>query len=472
MIPVILSGGSGSRLWPLSRQKRPKQFLPVVDDLTLFQLTMQRLQGVPDLESPLVVCNEEHRFMVAGQLQELGLLSNGILLEPIGRNTAPAIALAALYLTALGKADATMLVLPADHVIRDTEAFQQAIATAQQAADAGHLVTFGIVPQCAETGYGYIRQGDLLEGICAYKVAEFAEKPDSSTAEAYLQSGDYLWNSGMFMFRANRFLDELAKYHPMVLDTCRAALVHPSHDLDFIRVDTTAFSVCPSISVDYAVMEKTAEAVVVPLDAGWNDVGAWSSVWDVGSKDNNGNVLRGDTLLHNAKNNLVYSEKRLVALVGTENLVVIDTLDATLVAHRDHVQDVKKIVEQLNAQNRSEAILHREVDRPWGTYDCIDNGARFQVKHIIVKPGERLSLQMHHHRAEHWIVVRGTAEVRCGDQTLLVTENQSTYIPLGALHQLTNPGKVSLEIIEVQSGSYLGEDDIVRFEDSYGRVAL
>jgi mannose-1-phosphate guanylyltransferase/mannose-6-phosphate isomerase len=470
IIPVILSGGSGTRLWPLSRQLRPKQFLPLIDELTLFQNTLQRLQGIPQLEDALVVCNEEHRFMVAEQLRTLHLQHQGILLEPVGRNTAPAIALAALYLIQQGKADALMLVLPADHVIQDKNAFQKAVQLAAQAARDGYLATFGIVPQRAETGYGYIQQGAAIEGLTAKQVARFVEKPDAATATAYIDSGEYLWNSGMFIFRAERFLEELAQYQPDVLNYCQAALAHPNHDVDFIRLDQTAFSNCPSISVDYAVMEKTADAVVIPLDAGWSDVGAWSAVWEVSQQDDNNNVLRGDTLTHNATSNLVYAEHRLVTLVGVENLTVIETKDAVLVAHRDQVQDVKHIVTQLQTQARSEATIHREVNRPWGTYDCIDGGGRFQVKRIMVKPGAKLSLQMHHHRAEHWIVVSGTAEVRCGDKTVLLTENQSTYIPLGEVHALHNPGKVPLEIIEVQSGSYLGEDDIVRFEDAYGRV--
>ena len=468
--PVILSGGSGTRLWPLSRQLRPKQFLPMVDELTLFQNTVQRLQGIPKLAAPLVVCNEEHRFMVAEQLRTLGLVHQGIILEPIGRNTAPAIALAALHLQAQGKADALMLILPADHVIQNNAVFHQAVQYAAQAANDGYLVTFGIVPQHPETGYGYIRQGTAIDGLSAYKVAAFVEKPDQATASSYLASGDYLWNSGMFLFRADLFLTELAQHQPAILAACEQALAHPSQDMDFIRLDKVAFTACPSISVDYAVMEKTGDAVVIPLNAGWNDVGAWSAVWEVSPQDSRGNVLRGDTLTHAANNNLVYAEHRLVTLVGVDNLIVVETKDATLVAHRDQAQGVKHIVDQLKAQQRPEATVHREVDRPWGTYDCIDGGGRFQVKRIVVKPGAKLSLQMHHHRAEHWIVVSGTAEVHCGDQTLLLTENQSTYIPLGEVHSLANPGKVPLEIIEVQSGSYLGEDDIVRFEDVYGRT--
>lgn len=468
IIPVILSGGSGTRLWPLSRKQRPKQFLPVVDDLTLFQTTLLRLADISDMESPLIVCNESHRYMVAEQLRELNLSNQGIILEPMGRNTAAAIALAAIHLQNQNK-EAHLLILPADHVITDTLAFLNAINLAKIASENGYLSTFGIIPNKPETGYGYIKMGTPFNDRHIYEVSAFVEKPSLETAEAYLKAGNYLWNSGMFLFKASRYLEELEKFQPQIITQCTKALANENAS-DFISVDPKAFSQCNDISVDYAVMEKTAAAVVVPLDVGWNDVGAWSAVWEVGKQDQDGNVLRGDILLHNAHQNLVYTEQRLVALVGVDNLVVVDTKDATLVAHRDHVQDVKKIVDQLNASNRSEATIHREVNRPWGSYDCIDNGQRFQVKRIVVKAGEQLSLQMHHHRAEHWIVVSGTAQVRCGDKTFLLTENQSTYIPLGEIHSLANPGKVPLEIIEVQSGSYLGEDDIVRFEDQYGRV--
>lgn len=469
IIPVILSGGSGTRLWPLSRQLRPKQFLPIIDELTLFQNTLQRLHAIPQLDDALVICNEEHRFMVAEQLRTLHLQHQGILLEPTGRNTAPAITLAALYLAQQGKTDALLLVLPADHVIQDKTALQAAIQVAAQAAHDGYLATFGIVPQRAETGYGYIQEGTSIEELGVKRVAAFVEKPDAVTANAYLESGEYLWNSGMFLFRVDRLLDELALCQPEVVQQCQLALADAQQDLDFIRLHSNAFADCPSISIDYALMEKTKDAVVVRLDAGWSDVGAWSAVWEVGEQDEHHNVLRGDVLIHNAHNNLVYAEHRLVTLVGVENLAVVETKDAVLVAQGNQVQDVKHIVTQLQSQRRPEARIHREVNRPWGTYDRIDGGGRFQVKRIMVKPGAKLSLQMHHHRAEHWIVVSGTAEVHCGDKTLLLTENQSTYIPLGEIHSLSNPGKIPLEIIEVQSGSYLGEDDIVRFEDVYGR---
>ncbi len=463
--PVILSGGSGSRLWPLSRKLRPKQFLPVVGEDTLFQATLNRLHGLAGLQAPLVVCNEDHRFMVAEQLRALGESSQGILLEPAGRNTAPAITLAALYAQRCQATDTLLLVLPADHVIADIAAFQQAVLAAIPFAKQGNLVTFGIVPQRAETGYGYIQHDGNN------RVLRFVEKPNATIAEEYVRSGEYWWNSGMFLFQADTYLDTLAQYQPTLLGYCTQALVDVRDDGDFVRVAAAPFQACPSLSVDYAVMEKASNVAVIPLDAGWSDVGAWSAVWEAGQQDAAGNVLRGDVLVQDAHHNLVYSEQRLVAVLGVDNLVVVDTKDATLVAHRDKVQDVKLLVEQLQSQQRPEALLHREVFRPWGSYDCIDGAERYQVKRITVNPGEKLSLQMHYHRAEHWIVVRGTAEVRCGDKTMLLTENQSTYIPLGEVHSLANPGKVPLEIIEVQSGSYLGEDDIVRFEDRYGRIA-
>ncbi len=463
--PVILSGGSGSRLWPLSRKLRPKQFLPVVGEDTLFQATLNRLHGLAGLQAPLVVCNEDHRFMVAEQLRALGESSQGILLEPAGRNTAPAITLAALYAQRSQATDTLLLVLPADHVITDITAFQQAVMAAISFAKQGNLVTFGIVPQRAETGYGYIQHDGNN------RVLRFVEKHNATIAEEYVRSGEYWWNSGMFLFQADTYLDALAQYQPTLLGYCTQALVDVRDDGDFVRVAAAPFQACPSLSVDYAVMEKASNVAVIPLDAGWSDVGAWSAVWEAGQQDAAGNVLRGDVLVQDAHHNLVYSEQRLVAVLGVDDLVVVDTKDATLVAHRDKVQDVKLLVEQLQAQQRPEALLHREVFRPWGSYDCIDGAERYQVKRITVNPGEKLSLQMHYHRAEHWIVVRGTAEVRCGDKTMLLTENQSTYIPLGEIHSLANPGKVPLEIIEVQSGSYLGEDDIVRFEDRYGRIA-
>lgn len=469
--PVILSGGSGSRLWPLSRQQRPKQFLPVVGENTLFQSTVLRLGALSGIAAPIVVCNEDHRFMVSEDLRQLGETHQGILLEPVARNTAPAIALAALQILNSDGGDDLMLVLPADHVIADTVAFGKAIECATQAANAGQLLTFGIVPTHAETGFGYIQRAaeslDQFAGV--FGVQRFVEKPDLETAESYLAEGGYLWNSGMFMFRASAFIKELERLQPEVLKACRLAMAETEKDMDFIRVEAEAFAFCPSISIDYAVMEKTDHAAVVPLDAGWNDVGAWSAVWDIGEKDAQGNVVRGEAILYESNANLVYTEQRLVALLGVDNMVVIDTKDAILVAHKDEVQKVKEIVEQLKQEGRSEALEHREVNRPWGTYDCTDYGERFQVKRITVKPGARLSLQKHHHRAEHWVVVRGTAEVTCDEKVFLLSENQSTYIPLGSMHRLANPGKLPLELIEVQSGSYLGEDDIERFDDVYGR---
>lgn len=465
IIPVILSGGSGTRLWPLSRKQRPKQFIPLVGEKSLFQMTVERLQAHAEIGYPLIVCNEEHRFMVAEQLREINVKTQGIILEPIGRNTAPAIALAALYLQKQNlPQDTLLLVLPADHIIQDLTTFYQAINTAIPLAQQGNLVTFGIVPHSPETGYGYIQHDKQ------HHVKRFVEKPDLNTAQSYLASGDYLWNSGMFMFDTATYLRELYEYQAEILKVCEQSIENCELDKDFIRVNAANFRQSPDISIDYAVMEKTDKAKVISLDAGWNDVGAWSAVWEVGQANESGNVLRGDVLSYDATNNLVYSEQRLVAVVGVHDLVVVDTKDATLVAHKDHVQQVKQIVDQLNVAHRSEATVHREVNRPWGSYDCIDSGQRFQVKRIVVKAGEKLSVQMHHHRAEHWIVVSGTALVRCGDKTFLLTENQSTYIPLGEIHSLANPGKVPLEIIEVQSGSYLGEDDIVRFEDQYGRV--
>ncbi|WP_390894002.1 mannose-1-phosphate guanylyltransferase/mannose-6-phosphate isomerase [Photorhabdus temperata] len=469
VVPVIMAGGSGSRLWPLSRELYPKQFLKLDGEFTMLQTTVQRLNEL-SIESPLVICNEEHRFLVAEQLRQLGKLAHNIILEPIGRNTAPAIALAALTAlqTASEREDPLLLVLAADHVIRDEETFIDVVRQAIPCAEAGKLVTFGIVATHAETGYGYIRRGAKQED--AFDVVQFVEKPDVMTAEQYLQSGEYYWNSGMFLFRASRFLDELKAFRPDIHSACVAAVGTVNPDLDFVRVDKSAFLACPSESIDYAVMEKTADAVVVPLSAGWSDVGSWSSLWDISEKDDDGNVFIGDVLQHNSSSNYVYSENNLVSLVGVKNLVVVQTKDAILVTDQSQVQDVKKIVENLKDSGRSEHRLHREVYRPWGRYDAIDKGQRYQVKRITVRPGESLSTQMHHHRAEHWIVVAGTARVTQGDKSYLVTENESTYIPVGVIHTLENPGKVPLEVIEIQSGAYLGDDDIVRLDDRYGRV--
>lgn len=467
--PVIMAGGTGSRLWPLSRELKPKQFLPLTDSgLSMLQATVRRLQGLGAMGTLRVICNEEHRFLAAEQLRTLGQGPAHILLEPVGRNTAPAIALAALHAQA-HTPDALLLVLAADHLIPDEAAFEAAVQAARPLAEAGKLVTFGVVPTHAETGYGYVEQGAALpQG--GYTVNRFVEKPDQATAQQYLDSGRFYWNSGMFLFRADRYLEELQRFQPAMVAACQAALDAALPDMDFVRINRAAFESCPSDSVDYAVMEKTADAAMVPLDAGWSDVGSWSALWEVSAKDGNGNALRGDVLLQNTQNTFVLAESRLVAAVGVQDLVVVETKDAVLVAHKNQVQDVKKVVEQLKAAGRTEHINHREVYRPWGVYDSIDNGERYQVKRITVKPGAKLSVQMHHHRAEHWIVVSGTAKVTNGDQTILVTENQSTYIPVGQVHALENPGVIPLELIEVQSGSYLGEDDIVRFEDRYGRV--
>lgn len=463
--PVILAGGTGSRLWPMSRELYPKQFLKLLGDETLLQQTLARLKGL-ETADPLLICNEEHRFLAAEQLRQMGQLGHNIILEPVGRNTAPAIALAALAAVEKNP-DAIMLVLAADHAIADPAKFQLAVNTATPFAEQGALLTFGIVPSHPETGYGYIKRG-AAEGE-AFAIAEFVEKPNLERAGQYLTSGDYYWNSGMFLFKASRYLEELLQHRPEIHQACVTAMADTNPDLDFIRVNESAFAKCPSESVDYAVMEHTNNAMVVPLDAGWSDVGAWSALWEIAEKDADGNVLNGDVLNHNSNNTYVMAESALVATVGVQNLVIVQTKDAVLVADKSQVQDVKAIVNQLNTQGRSEYRLHREVYRPWGKYDSVDQGERYQVKRITVKPGEKLSVQMHHHRAEHWIVVSGTAKVTIDNKDQLLAENQSLYIPIGSVHALENPGKIPLELIEVQSGSYLGEDDIVRFEDRYGR---
>lgn len=480
LIPIIMAGGSGTRLWPLSRGLFPKQFLTLQGTHTMLQNTILRLDEI-QCAQPLVISNESHRFLVAEQLRELNLLSGNIILEPVGKNTAPAIALAAIQalkqVNSGNSEDPLLLVLAADHVIKDEKAFCSAVSQAVPYAQAGKLVTFGIVPTGPEIGYGYIRRGDtqVLHGhsdnsASAYRVAQFVEKPDLQTAQGYVTSGDYYWNSGMFLFRASRYLDELKQFRPDIYQACQQAMQVIEPDLDFVRVNKNAFMQCPDDSIDYAVMEKTADAVVVPMDAGWSDVGSWSSLWDISEKDAEGNVYQGDVLSHNSRNNYVFAESSLVSTVGVDNLVVVQTKDAVLVAARDQVQDVKKIVEQIKAAGRSEHHVHREVYRPWGKYDSIDQGERYQVKRLSIKPGEQLSLQMHHHRAEHWVVVQGTAKVTCGDESLLLSENESFYIPLGVKHSLENPGKIPLEVIEIRSGSYLAEDDIERFWDKYGRV--
>ncbi|PWI03096.1 mannose-1-phosphate guanylyltransferase/mannose-6-phosphate isomerase [Stenotrophomonas maltophilia] len=461
--PVILSGGSGTRLWPLSREAYPKQFLPLAGELTMLQATWQRVAPLA-ARGPLVIANEEHRFVAAEQLQRVGAEPAAIILEPVGRNTAPAIAVAALEATRDG-ADALLLVLPSDHVITDEAAFRNAVQAAASAAEAGKLVTFGIVPTGPETGYGYIKAADG-QGVRA--VERFVEKPDLETATGYVSSGQYYWNSGMFLFKASRYLQELERFQPEMLARSRQAWQQARRDADFTRLDKDAFTAVPSDSIDYAVMERTADAVVIPLDAGWNDVGSWTALRDVSQQDGDGNAHQGDVIAIDCRNTYAYAQ-RLVALVGLDDVIVVETDDAVLVGKADRMQEVKTVVAKLKAEGRSEATWHRKVYRPWGAYDSIDNGERFQVKRITVKPGGTLSLQMHHHRAEHWIVVSGTAEVTRGNEVILLSENQSTYIPLGVTHRLRNPGKLPLELIEVQSGSYLGEDDIVRFEDTYGR---
>ncbi|HEX7375099.1 MAG TPA: mannose-1-phosphate guanylyltransferase/mannose-6-phosphate isomerase [Steroidobacteraceae bacterium] len=472
LIPVILSGGSGTRLWPLSRELYPKQLLPLVGKRTMLQETAARLEGLPGVAGPVVVCNESHRFMVAEQLREIGAVAQAILLEPVGRNTAPAVAVAALTAIEQARAadvdaDPVLLVLPADHVIRQVPAFQQAVSAGLAAAETGKLVTFGVVPDRPETGYGYIRRAPG-EGP-TYPVQRFVEKPDVATAGQYVASGEYYWNSGMFMFRASVYLAELKRHAPAMLVACETTVAAARRDLDFTRLPKEEFSACPSDSVDYAVMEKTELAVVVPLDAGWSDVGSWSALQDALPTDGQGNVVAGDVLTENTHGCYLHSTSRLIGAVGLRDHVVVETKDAVLVAPRDRVQDVKNLVNQLKAQGRYETSLHREVFRPWGSYDSVDNGERFQVKRLVVKPGASMSLQLHHHRAEHWIVVSGTARITRGDEVFLLGENESTYIPMGTKHRIENPGKVELHIIEVQSGSYLGEDDIVRFEDIYGR---
>jgi mannose-1-phosphate guanylyltransferase/mannose-6-phosphate isomerase len=466
VFPVILSGGAGTRLWPLSREMYPKQLLALTSEHSMLQDTALRLAGITGSRPPLVVCNEAHRFTVAEQLRALDLVPSGILLEPIGRNTAPAVALAALKALEL-EVDATMVVAPADHVIRDVRVFQHAALVAAELAESGKLVTFGIVAHAPETGYGYIQRGPG-EGP-AYPVAQFIEKPPLATAEKFVAAGGYYWNSGMFVFKAARFLAELALYAPDILEASTAAYRAARSDLDFVRIDKAAFEACRSESIDYAVMEKTQDAVVLPLDAGWSDVGSWSSLFDALPADEQGNVLHGDVLVHDTHDCYVHSSSRLVTAVGMDEHIIVETKDAIMVAPKHRVQDVKELVNMLKKAKRSESAWHREVYRPWGSYDSIDDGDRFQVKHMALKPGGSISLQMHLHRAEHWIVVEGTAKVTCGDQEFLLSENQSTYVPVGAKHRIENPGKVTLHIVEVRSGTYLGEDDIVRYEDNYGR---
>jgi mannose-1-phosphate guanylyltransferase/mannose-6-phosphate isomerase len=466
LTPVLLSGGVGSRLWPVSRETYPKQFLPLAGELSMLQETLRRTSGLEET-APLVVCNEEHRFMVAEQLRQVDIRASALILEPQGRNTAPAVALAAIQALA-DDPEALLLVLPADHVIRDVEAFADAVGRAVPLAQKGRLMTFGVVPTSPETGYGYIKCGaELDNGL--YDLERFVEKPDVATAQAYLDSGNYLWNSGMFLLRAATYLDELAEHAPGMLSCCREAMADATSDMDFVRPAADKFLACPSDSIDYAVMEKTGAGGVVSLDCGWSDVGAWSALWDVAVRDSDGNVCKGDVMLDNCTGSYFRSESRLVAGIGVTDLVVVETADAVLVSDRANVQNVKRIVNRLKDLKRPEVSLHRRVYRPWGSYESLVTADRFQVKRIVVNPGQTLSLQMHHHRAEHWIVVHGTAEVTCEDRVFMLAEDESTYIPLGHKHRLSNPGRIPLELIEVQSGAYLGEDDIVRYEDVYGR---
>jgi mannose-1-phosphate guanylyltransferase/mannose-6-phosphate isomerase len=466
IIPVLLCGGVGSRLWPVSRQGRPKQYLNLIGESSMLQQTLKRIEGVEQM-APIIVCSEEHRFLVAEQVRQLGISSPTIILEPEGKNTAPAIALAALAAEA-SDPEANLLVLPADHYVGKPAALIEAIQKAASASEQGKLVTFGLVPSRPETGYGYIKRGEALAPDVSV-LEQFVEKPDQATAEGYIASGDYVWNSGMFMFTAGRFLGSLAQFQPEMAQVCQCATQKAERDMDFIRPDAEVFASCPSDSIDYAVMEHTPEGAVVSLDCEWSDIGAWSALWEAGDQDAAGNVTQGDVVLNKTQNSYVRSQSRLVTTTGISDLVVVETADAVMVADRHSVQDVKDIVNALKASGRSEADVHHRVFRPWGSYESLIVGEGFQVKRIVVNPGQQLSLQMHHHRAEHWVVVRGTAEVVNGDDTLLLKEDQSTYIPIGAKHRLTNPGKFPLELIEVQSGSYLGEDDIVRFEDVYGR---
>ena len=471
LVPVILCGGTGTRLWPLSRASYPKQYWPLAGtgEDTLLQQTQQRLAGLPGLGAPLLICNEDHRFIVAEQLRQIGVEPQAILLEPVGRNTAPAVAVAALQATAHGE-DPLLLVLAADHVIRDAATFRATVTAGMAAAEAGQLVTFGIVPTAPETGYGYIEAAQSLLGANEpVPIARFVEKPDRATAEQFLATGRFTWNSGMFLFKASAILAELERLAPEVVSACRSSLEHDSADLDFLRLERETFASCPSVALDVAVMERTDRGAVLPLEAGWSDVGSWSALWETADQDSDGNVLRGRVISEGSSNCYLRSEHRLVVGLGVEDLVVVETDDVVLVAHRDRAQEVKAIVGRLEREGAPESKAHRKIYRPWGSYDGVTEGERWQVKRIVVNPGASLSLQMHHHRAEHWIVVQGTAVVEKDGGRELVGENQSTYIPLGCRHRLSNPGKIPVELIEVQSGPYLGEDDIVRFEDRYGR---
>lgn len=466
--PVVLSGGSGTRLWPLSRKLHPKQLLPLLNETSLLQDTINRLKGIESLEKTVVICNEEYRFMVAEQARSTEVGSSAIILEPVGRNTAPAIALAAFNIIQKDE-DAVMLVLPADHDIKNIEAFHQAIKTGYEQAMEKHFVTFGIIPDSPETGYGYIKSADQVSVNQVSGIAQFVEKPDLATATSYIEQGGYYWNSGMFMFKASEYLAAIKQYAPAIYDACEQAVKDEQRDMDFVRVGVEAFTACPSDSIDYAVMEKVDNAVVIPVDIGWSDVGSWSALHDIGKQDANDNILIGDTQTVSTRNSYVRAEHKLVATLGVENLIVVDTADALLVADKSQVQGIKDIVETLSNEDREEVLLHKVVCRPWGCYQGIDHSDRFQAKRITVNPGATLSLQLHHHRAEHWVVVKGTARVTKGDDVFILSENESTYIPIGTKHRLENIGKIPLELIEVQTGSYLGEDDIIRFDDVYGR---
>ncbi len=468
--PVILSGGSGTRLWPMSRSLYPKQLLALTGERSLLQQTALRVAGDGGFAAPLIIANEEHRFIIAEQLREIGLVADALVLEPVGRNTAPAAAIAALHL-AEREPDALMLVMPSDHAIADLAAFRAATERAAAAGRGGRLATFGIAPERAETGFGYIAKGQPLAGCDgAFAVAGFVEKPDPETAERYVASGDYFWNSGIFLFPVSLYLAELERLRPDMLDACRKALAGARGDSDFVRLDKAAFAACPNDSIDYAVMEHTSSAAVVPVSMGWSDLGSWDALWEMGQKDERGNALAGNVVAEATRNCYLRSEAGLVAAIGVEDLVVVATDDAVMVAPRNRTQEVKQLVGRLLTERREEADALSTVHRPWGTYRSLHNGHRVQVKHIMVRPGGKLSLQMHHHRAEHWVVVQGTAKIVRGNEELMLSENQSTYIPLGTPHRLENPGKIPLHVIEVQSGSYLGEDDIVRFEDHYGRA--
>lgn len=470
IIPVILAGGSGTRLWPLSRQLYPKQLLPLLGEHTLVQDTVLRVQGLDEIAPPIIICNEDHRFIIAEQMRALGVKPRAIILEPVARNTAPAVAVAALHALAADD-DPTLLVLPADHLIETPLRFHDAVVQAADLARHGYLVTFGVRPSAPETGYGYILQGETVDdhNAVARKIERFVEKPDLTTAEEYVRSGLYYWNSGMFVFQAATVLGELKIFAPAIVDACARSFQEAGRDLDFLRLDTAAFAACPEDSIDYAVMEQTAQGVMVPLDCGWSDLGSWDALWQAGAKDESGNVTHGDVVLCDVHDSFLHAETRLVAAVGLENHIVVETSDAVLISPRDRVQEVKKIVDKLKAEHRIETVSHKKVFRPWGHYESIGEGGRYQVKRITVTPGQVLSLQKHYHRAEHWVVVQGTAVVTRDGEEILLRENESVYLPLGAVHRLANPGKIPLELIEVQVGSYLGEDDIVRFEDVYGR---